>query len=168
MVLATASTDGAPGARTVLLRGLDARGFDFFTNYGSRKAQELDANPHAALVFHWQPLRRQVVVDGVVERLSAAESDAYFEMRPYGSRLGALASPQSRVIDSREELEAAYAELAGRHRENDPPPRPEWWGGYRVAPVAVEFWQGRPNRLHDRLRFVRADSGNWKLERLAP
>jgi pyridoxamine 5'-phosphate oxidase len=169
MVLATASGDGAPGARNVLLKGVDDSGFAFFTNYGSRKARELDANPRAALVFHWRaPAHRQVIVDGTAERLSAEESDAYFETRPHGSRLGALASPQSSVIGSREELERRYAELAERHPEGSPPPRPDWWGGYRVAPLAVEFWQGRPNRLHDRLRFVRADSGNWKLERLAP
>ena len=169
MVLATASADGAPGARTVLLRGLDERGFAFFTNYGSRKARELDANPCAALLFHWRaPAHRQVVVDGTVERLSAQESDAYFATRPHGSRLGALASRQSSVIESREELERRYEELAGRHPESEPPARPEWWGGYRVAPAAVEFWEGRPNRLHDRLRFRRLGGGDWKLERLAP
>jgi len=169
MVLATASADGAPGARTVLLKGLDERGFSFFTNYGSRKARELEANPRAALVFHWwRPVHRQVVVDGTVERLSAEESDAYFDSRPHGSRLGALASPQSSVIGSREELELRFAELAERYPEDKPPPRPDWWGGYRVAPVAVEFWQGRPNRLHDRLRFRLADGGDWVVERLGP
>ena len=169
MVLATASADGAPSARHVLLKGLDERGLAFFTNYGSRKARELDANPRAALLFHWrEPAHRQVIVDGTAERLSAEESDEYFTTRPHGSRLGALASSQSSVIESREELERRYEELAARHPEGDPPPRPDWWGGYRVTPVAVEFWQGRPNRLHDRLRFRRAGGGDWKLERLAP
>ena len=168
MVVATASVSGAPGARHVLLRGLDERGFCFFTNYGSRKAGELDVNPQAALLFHWrEPAHRQVVVDGTVERLSAAESDAYFDSRPHGSRLGALASPQSSVIGGREELEGRYEELSARHPPNGPPARPEWWGGYRVAPHAVEFWSGRPNRLHDRLRFRRED-GAWIVERLAP
>ena len=168
MVLATASAEGVPGARTVLLKGLDERGFAFFTNYGSRKAGELDANPRAALLFHWwEPAHRQVIVDGTVERLSGEESDAYFATRPHDSRLGALASRQSSVLESREALERRYAELAARHPEGDPPARPEWWGGYRVAPVAVEFWQGRPNRLHDRLRFRRVDT-RWIVERLAP
>ena len=169
MVLATASADGAPAARNVLLKGLDERGFAFFTNYASRKAAELDANPRAALLFHWrEPAHRQVVVDGRVERLSSEESDEYFATRPHGSRLAALASRQSSVIESRDELDRAYAELAARQPEDSPPPRPGWWGGYRVAPVAVEFWEGRPNRLHDRLRFRQDRGGDWKLERLAP
>ena len=168
MVLSTASADGAPSVRHVLLKGLDERGLTFFTNYGSRKGRELDANPRAALLFHWRdPVHRQVVVDGTVERLAPEESDAYFATRPHGSRLGAVASPQSSVIESRDELDRRYEELARRHPEGDPPPRPDWWGGYRVAPTAVEFWQGRPNRLHDRLRFRRADGG-WIVERLAP
>jgi pyridoxamine 5'-phosphate oxidase len=169
MVLATASVDRAPGVRTVLLKGLDERGFELFTNYGSRKALELDANPQAALLFHWrEPAHRQVIVDGTVERLSPDESDRYFATRPHGSQLGALASRQSSVIGSRAELEQRYAELEERHPQGESPPRPEWWGGYRVAPHSVEFWQGRPNRLHDRLRFRRLDGGDWKLERLAP
>jgi pyridoxamine 5'-phosphate oxidase len=168
MVLATASAEGAPAARNVLLKGVDESGFAFFTNYGSRKAGELDANPRAALVFHWrEPAHRQVIVDGTAARLGRDESDAYFDTRPHASRLGALASPQSSVIGSREELERRFAELAERYPEGSAPPRPEWWGGYRLAPVAVEFWQGRPNRLHDRLRF-RRDGEEWRLERLAP
>ena len=169
MVLATAGGDGAPSARNVLLRGLDEHGFVFFTNYGSRKARELDANPHAALLFHWwRPVHRQVVVDGSAERIAAEESDAYFRSRPHGSRLGALASPQSEVISSRDELELRFAELAGQYPKGTDPPRPDWWGGYRITPHAVEFWEGRPNRLHDRLRFARGADGNWNLERLAP
>ena len=168
MVVATASASGAPGARHVLLRGLDERGLTFFTNYGSRKAGELDGNPQAALLFHWRaPAHRQVVVDGVVARVDPEESDAYFETRPHGSRLGALASPQSQVIAGRDEIEHRFEELAARHPEGDPPARPDWWGGYRVAPHAVEFWAGRPNRLHDRLRF-RRDGQDWIVERLAP
>ena len=168
MVVATASASGAPGARHVLLRGLDERGFTFFTNYGSRKAGELDANPQAALLFHWRaPAHRQVVVDGTVERVSAEESDAYFQSRPHGSRLGAVASLQSRVIGGREELERSFEALAARHPEGDPPSRPDWWGGYRLAPHAVEFWSGRPNRLHDRLCF-RREGSEWIVERLAP
>ena len=168
MVLSTASAAGAPSARHVLLKELDERGLTFFTNYGSRKARELDANPRAAVLFHWRaPAHRQVIVEGAVERVPGAESDAYFETRPHGSRLGALASPQSSVIASRDELDRRYAELAGRHPEGDSPPRPDWWGGYRLAPSAVEFWQGRANRLHDRLRFRRAGEA-WVVERLAP
>jgi pyridoxamine 5'-phosphate oxidase len=163
MVLATAGGDGAPGARTVLLRGVDERGFAFYTNYRSRKGRELEANPRASLVFPWYALSRQVVVDGTVERMAPEESDAYFSERPVGSRLSAVASPQSQVVASREELEALWrdAEAGGL------PPRPDWWGGFRVVPVAVEFWHGRQNRLHDRLRF-RRDAGSWRLERLAP
>ena len=169
MVLATAAPEGAPSARNVLLKGVDERGFAFFTNYESRKASELDANPRAALLFHWwEPVHRQVMVEGTVERLSAEESDAYFAARPHASRLGALASPQSSVIASRKELEQRFAELAEVYPEGTEPPRPDWWGGYRVAPHAVEFWQGRADRLHDRLRLRRDDRGDWKLERLAP
>ena len=167
MVLATASAGGAPSVRHVLLKGLDPEGFTFFTNYDSRKAGELEANPQAALLFHWrEPAHRQVVVDGTVERLGVDESDAYFDSRPYASRLAALASPQSRVI-GREELERRFEELVARHPEGQPPTRPDWWGGYRMAPHAVEFWAGRPNRLHDRLRF-RRDGAGWIVERLAP
>ena len=164
--LATATPDGRPSARVVLLKHLDDRGFTFFTNYQSRKAGELAANPHAAMVFLWDGLERQVRVEGAAEVVTAEESDAYFRVRPVGSRLGAWASPQSRVIPSREHLERLMAE-AGETFAGGDPPRPPHWGGYRVVPAVVEFWQGRPSRLHDRVRFRRA-AGGWVRERLAP
>jgi len=168
MVLATAGDDGAPGARTVLLRGIDARGFRFNTNYRSRKGRELDANPRATLVFPWYQQQRQVIVDGDVSRLAAAESDAYFAKRPRASRIAAAASPQSETIESRAEIERRFAELEARYEGVEDPPRPEHWGGYLVAPRSVEFWQGRRNRMHDRLRFRRTAGGAWIVERLAP
>ena len=164
MVLATADRNGRPSARTVLLKGLDEGGLTFFTNLRSRKGRELHDNPRAALVFPWSPIERQVVIDGHVEALEAAESDRYFRSRPLGARLGALASPQSQPIE-RGELERRFADLAERHPAEVP--RPEWWGGLRVAPDQVEFWQGRPDRLHDRLRYRRSDA-EWIVERLAP
>jgi len=164
MVLATAGADGRPGARTVLLKGLDERGLVFYTNLASRKGRELGENPRASLVFLWPSLQRQVVVDGRVEPVSAAEADAYFAARPRGSRLAALVSPQSAVIDSRGELERRHAQ-AGEGLAD--PPRPRWWGGLRVAPDSVEFWHGREDRLHDRLRY-RDTGGGWVVERLAP
>jgi len=167
MVLATASTAARPGARTVLLKGLDDRGLVFFTNLRSRKGRELAGNGRAALVFPWIALHRQVVIDGVVESVDAAEADEYFASRPHGARLGALSSPQSEVVASRAELERRYEDLRRRHPEGTDVPRPEWWGGLRVVPEAVEFWLGRPDRMHDRLRF-RADDGAWIVERLAP
>ena len=166
MTLATATPDGRPSARMVLLRGFDQRGFCFYTNYQSRKGDELAANPRAALVFWWDKLERQVRIEGRVERTSRAESEAYFASRPPGSQLSAAASPQSRVIDGRATLERRVTELATGQRDGQVP-LPEFWGGYRLAHEVVEFWQGRPNRLHDRLRYRRAGSG-WKLERLAP
>jgi len=166
MTLATATPDGRPSARMVLLRGFDQRGFCFYTNYQSRKGDELAANPRAALVFWWDKLERQVRIEGRVERTSRAESEAYFSSRPPGSQLSAAASPQSRVIDGRATLERRVTELATGQRDGQVP-LPEIWGGYRLAHEVVEFWQGRPNRLHDRLRYRRAGSG-WKLERLAP
>jgi len=166
MTLATADRDGRPSARTVLLKGVDERGFLFFTNYQSRKGRELAVNPHAALVFHWpsEP-RRQVTAAGRVERLPEAESEAYYRTRPLGSRLGAWASRQSEPIPSREDLERAYA--AAEERYGRDPPLPAWWGGYVLAPERVEFWQNRPNRLHDRFRYAR-EPGGWRLERLSP
>jgi pyridoxamine 5'-phosphate oxidase len=166
MTLATATLDGRPSARMVLLRGADDRGFSFFTNYESRKARELEANPFAALVVFWHELERQVRIEGPVERVSGAESDRYFDSRPKGARIGAWASPQSQVIASREILEARFLESENRHAD-EVVPRPANWGGYRVVPDSIEFWQGRPNRLHDRLRYSRR-RGIWVIERLAP
>lgn len=166
MVLATVDAAGAPSARTVLLKGLDERGFVFYTNLGSRKARDLAANPRAAIVFPWTGLQRQLVVTGAVSAVSAAEADAYFASRPLGARLGAHASPQSQVIPSRAPLEEARR--AAEERYGEDVPRPSGWGGLRLAPDGVEFWQGRPDRLHDRLRYRCADDGTWIVERLAP
>jgi pyridoxamine 5'-phosphate oxidase len=167
MTLATATPDGRPSARVVLLRGLDGRGFSFFTNYDSRKGAELDANRRAALVFYWAELHRQVRIEGPVEVVSAAESDAYHQTRPRGSQLSAWASPQSEAIGGRGVLDERVAELAGRF-EGRPVPRPPRWGGYRVVAETIEFWQGRDNRLHDRLRYRRGAGGGWEIVRLAP
>jgi pyridoxamine 5'-phosphate oxidase len=166
MNLATATPDGRPSARMVLLRGFDERGFCFYTNYESRKAAELAANPMAALVFWWGELERQVRIEGTVERTSRAESEAYFASRPPGSQLSAAASPQSRVIADRAVLERRAAELATAVPDGQVP-LPDFWGGYRLAHEVVEFWQGRPNRLHDRLRYRRVGD-IWRIERLAP
>ncbi len=165
--LATCTSDGWPSARAVLLKGLDERGFTFFTNYDSRKGRELGGNPRAAMVFLWQAIERQVRVEGTVEVVTAAESDEYFAVRPLGSRLGAWASQQSAVIPGREFLEQQHAELTARYPAGDVP-RPPHWGGYRVVPHVIEFWQGRPSRLHDRIRFTRHDGAKWARERLAP
>jgi pyridoxamine 5'-phosphate oxidase len=167
MTLATATPDGRPSARMVLLKGVDARGFTFFTNYESRKGGELDANPRAALVFFWVQLERQVRVEGRVERVSDEESDAYFASRPEGSQVGAWASKQSAVLPDRGPLEARYEELRAQY-EGHEVPRPQFWGGFRVVPETVEFWQGRVNRLHDRLRYRRQGDGSWVIERLSP
>ncbi|MCA1657323.1 MAG: pyridoxamine 5'-phosphate oxidase [Actinobacteria bacterium] len=167
MVLATADALGRPSARCVLLKGYDQRGLVLFTNYDSRKGREAAANPYASLVIPWVPLQRQVVVQGPVERTSAAESDEYFAVRPHGSQLGAAASPQSQVVASRAELDAAQARLAAEYPDGTQVPRPAHWGGLRVVAETVEFWQGRRDRMHDRLRYRRAPSG-WVLERLAP
>jgi pyridoxamine 5'-phosphate oxidase len=166
MTLATATPEGRPSARIVLLRAYDERGFAFFTNYESRKGRELNSNPHAALVFHWHELERQVRIEGQVDRVSPEESDAYFQSRPALSRLSARASRQSEVITSRQALEASCKAIEERYPDGQIP-RPEFWGGYRVIPESVEFWQGRPSRLHDRLRF-RREHGAWVIERLSP
>jgi pyridoxamine 5'-phosphate oxidase len=165
MVFATAHPSARPSLRTVLCKGVDERGFVLFTNYGSRKGTEALANPQASLLFPWHPLERQVIVAGEVERLDPVEADAYWASRPYGSRLGSAASTQSQVIESRAVLEAERDRLAAAYPAD--PPRPEQWGGLRVRPDTVEFWQGRADRLHDRLRF-RAEGGGWVVERLAP
>lgn len=167
MTLATATHDGKPSARIVLLKGIDPRGFVFFTNYLSRKGRELAENPRAALVMYWPALDRQVRVTGRVKKISAADSDAYFYSRAVGSRFSAAVSKQSSVIESRDLLERELRELKQRYRD-DGPPRPKHWGGYRVQPDEIEFWQQGEHRLHDRLRYQRRRDGSWKMERLAP
>jgi pyridoxamine 5'-phosphate oxidase len=171
MVVATATPEGAPSARTVLLKDADERGFTFFTNTASQKGAELAANPRAALVFPWHALERQVRVTGPVSAVDRAEAADYFASRPHGSQLGAWASPQSQVIGRRADLEARLADVSGRWPEGVAVPLPDFWGGYRVVPAEVEFWAGRADRLHDRLRYRRARSdsgGGWLRERLAP
>lgn len=167
MTLATATADGAPSARLVLLKGADRRGFVFFTDHRSRKASELEANPRAALVFYWPELERQVRMTGTVVQVSREETEAYFRTRPSGSRLGAWASEQSSVIANRELLTSRIGELEARHADGVIPTPPHW-GGYRINPAEVEFWQGRPSRLHDRLRYRRGSDDKWIVERLSP
>jgi pyridoxamine 5'-phosphate oxidase len=167
MTLATASADGIPSARVVLLKDFDEKGFTFFTNYESYKGQQLAENPKACLVFFWKELERQVRITGLVDRITAEASTEYFLSRPAESRLGAVVSPQSRVIDSRDWLDENYGKKK-KELKGQPIERPEYWGGYIVKPVIVEFWQGRPSRLHDRLQYSLQEDGSWKVERLAP
>jgi pyridoxamine 5'-phosphate oxidase len=166
MTLATVDSRGYPSARIVLIKGVDARGFVFYTNYESRKGREIAENPRASLLFHWIELERQVRIEGSVEKTSAEESDAYYASRPLESRIGAWASDQSQAIESRAALEVREREISAKY--GDHPPRPPHWGGYRVVPDAIEFWQGRPSRLHDRLRYTRDGSGAWQIARLSP
>lgn len=167
MTLATASSDGVPSARIVLLKDFSENGFVFFTNYESFKAQQLEENPKACLVFFWKELERQIRITGLVKRTSAADSDEYFLLRPEESRIGAITSPQSRVIESREWIDMQF-EKNRQHLEGNRFPRPDYWGGYLVRPVIIEFWQGRPGRLHDRLQYTLQNDNVWKIERLAP
>ncbi|WP_337884254.1 pyridoxamine 5'-phosphate oxidase [Fischerella thermalis] len=167
MTVATATTDGKPSARMVLLKDFDERGFVFFTNYNSHKGQELAENPQAALVFWWAELERQVRICGRVEKVSENDSDRYFQSRPFNSRLGAWASNQSEVIESRIILEQRLQELKAKYKNQDIP-RPPHWGGLRVIPTEIEFWQGRSSRLHDRILYTRLDDGDWKIQRLSP
>ncbi len=168
MVVSTADAQGRPSSRTVLLKHYDEQGFVFYTNYESRKARELAENPHVSLLFPWHAMARQVIVTGTARRTGRDETAAYFRTRPHGSQLGAWAGVQSSLIVSRAELDAAYAELAARYPEGEQVPVPPNWGGFRVAPWTVEFWQGRENRLHDRLQYVAEAGGGWRVERLSP
>ena len=167
MTLATASIDALPSARIVLLKEVNEKGFVFFTNYESYKAQQLAENPKACLVFFWKELERQVRITGLIEKISSKQSDDYFQSRPESSRIGAWASPQSRVIEDREWLDEKFNELVNK-MEGTAIPRPPHWGGYIVKPVVIEFWQGRPSRLHDRIQYSLDENGEWKIERLAP
>jgi pyridoxamine 5'-phosphate oxidase len=171
MVMGTVSPAGRPSSRTVLLKGVDERGFVFFTNYESRKAADIAANPHVSLLFPWHDLQRQVRVEGMASKVSTEESEAYFASRPRESQLGAWASPQSRVVASRSALDERYGGVLAQFAEVDAVPLPPFWGGFRVEPSSVEFWQGRKGRLHDRLRYRRAEpdvNAPWTVERLAP
>jgi len=167
MTLATASADGMPDARIVLLKGFDEKGFAFYTNYHSSKGQQLTENPRACLVFLWKELERQIRISGLCVPVSDQENDAYFNSRPEGSRIGAWASPQSEVIDGRDWLEQNEKKVRGQFPGKEIT-RPAYWGGFRIKPTHIEFWQGRPNRLHDRIRYSLQKTGSWKIERLAP
>ncbi len=166
MTLATSTKNGKPSARIVLLKGFDERGFVFFTNYDSKKGETLAGNPYAALIFFWKEIERQIRIEGTVEKVSAEESDAYFFSRPEGSRIGAWASPQSKIIKNRSVLDDNVEKYKTEFKNSIP--RPPHWGGYRVMPELMEFWQGRSNRLHDRLQYTKTASGSWKVDRLAP
>ncbi|MGK7895715.1 MAG: pyridoxamine 5'-phosphate oxidase [Xenococcus sp. (in: cyanobacteria)] len=168
MTLATATPDGKPTARIVLLKGFDERGFVFYTNYQSLKGQQAITNPHAALVFFWDSMQRQVRIEGKITKVSAEESDSYFSSRPLGSQIGAWTSAQSQVIANREFLELKQQEIAAQYQNQETIPRPEHWGGFRVIPKVIEFWQGRPNRLHDRLVYRLQPDNSWSIERLSP
>nr|WP_079176620.1 pyridoxamine 5'-phosphate oxidase [Streptomyces sp. MUSC 14] len=168
MVVSTADATGRPSSRTVLMKRYDSDGFVFYTNYDSRKSRDLAENPHVSLLFPWHPIARQIIVTGTARRTGRDETAAYFRTRPHGSQLGAWASAQSAVIASRTELVAAYADLQARYPEGEQVPVPPHWGGFRVVPETVEFWQGRENRLHDRLRYVSRPDGTWAVERLSP
>ena len=167
MTLATSSSTGKPSARIVLLKGVSKNGFVFFTNYNSRKGKQIQENPFVCLVFLWKELERQVRIEGEVKKVSANESDEYFSKRPLESRIGAWSSPQSKVIESREILEKNVLDFSGKFQDKDIP-RPQNWGGYIVSPTLIEFWQGRPGRLHDRLQYTVSENNTWKIERLAP
>jgi pyridoxamine 5'-phosphate oxidase len=167
LTLCTSTTDGKPSGRIVLLKGYDEDGFVFFTNYNSNKGNTLAANPQACMVFFWKELERQIRIDGAIEKISAEENDAYYFSRPAGSQVGAWASPQSSVIENREVIEKNVEKYEKEFAEK-PISRPPHWGGYRLKPTCIEFWQGRPSRLHDRLKYTLQDSGQWKIERLAP
>lgn len=171
MTLATVSAEGKPSARVVLLKGFDNQGFVFYTNYSSKKGQDLLQNPNAALCFWWYALERQVRIEGIIEKVTKEESEAYFQSRPRGSQIGAMASPQSQVVIDRIALEQKYAELAQQYGDTEggqPIPKPEFWGGYRLRPQMIEFWQGRRSRLHDRIRYVLTENKAWRIERVAP
>ena len=167
MTLATASCDGLPSARIVLLKGFNDNGFIFFTNYKSYKAIQLEENPKACLVFFWKELERQVRIVGLVKKVTAEESDSYYNSRPKYSRIGALASPQSQVVESRQWIDEQFLKLLDKYKEEEPQ-RPDYWGGYILKPIIIEFWQGRPSRLHDRIQYTLEENGEWKIDRLAP
>jgi pyridoxamine 5'-phosphate oxidase len=168
MTLATVSSEGKPSARVVLLKGLDTEGFVFYTNYESRKGQNMAQNPHVALCFNWLDLQRQIRIEGIVSKVSDEISTEYFNSRPKSSRIGAWSSPQSQIVENRAFLEEKYKELTQKYENTEGVPRPKFWGGYIVKPTMIEFWQGRSSRLHDRIVYEKTENGAWKIERLAP